>query len=144
MGYKKQRKKHLKKVSIDTIFDRNMTQRPSHKEISGKINKAIKCIQDGLIRIINREAIISEALELGYLFEDEFSEILIELLENTKPEDYIGTRPPQKSYDSEITGLDLFAFVVESKILEELIYYKFSVRNDICYVVSLHKNRERS
>ncbi len=108
-----------------------------------KIKTADKAVTEGHVRIVNRAAMVSDALELSYLFEDEFSEVLSDLLNNTTPEHYTGTRPPQRSYEVDINGMELFAFKVNSTILNTLIYYKFSIKKNCCYVVSLHKDREK-
>ncbi|MBW1940964.1 MAG: hypothetical protein JRG68_09485 [Deltaproteobacteria bacterium] len=118
-------------------------KRPSHRELSGKIKTAKKAVAEDRIRLLNRAAMVSDALESGYLFEDDFLKILSDLLDNTKPEHYTGTTPPQRSYEEEINGMELFAFKVMSKILDLMIYYKFSIKNNCCYVVSLHKDREK-
>ncbi len=116
-------------------------KKPSHQEISGKIETAKKAVTERCIRIINPVAMAADALELGYLFENEFMEIFSDLLNNTTPEHYIG--PPQKSYERKIKGMELFAFKIKSNILDIMIYYKFSIKNKYCYVVSLHKDREK-
>jgi len=116
-------------------------KRPTHKELTGKIEAAKRALAEMRIDYINRKDIASEALKLGYLFEDEFPEIFSELLDNTKPEHYAGSRPPLRSYEKEIKNMELFAFNVRSEILGRIIYYKFSIRKNYCYVVSLHGDR---
>lgn len=116
--------------------------RPSHRELSGKINAAKKAVKEDHIRLINQSVLVADALELGYLFEDEFLDIFSDLLNNTNPEHYAGAKPPQESYETEIKGMELFAFKTYSNILELMVYYKFSIKNNFCYLVSLHKNRE--
>jgi len=96
-------------------------KRPTHKELSKRIKTAKKIVSEGHVRVLNRDAMIADALELGYLFEDEFSEILSDLLNNTDPEHYTGTKPPQKSYETDIRGLELFAFRVKSGILDPVV-----------------------
>ncbi len=118
-------------------------KRPSHRELSGKIKAAKKAVNAGYIRILNQSAMISDALELDYLFQSDFSEILLDLLNNTTPENYIGMNPPQRSYKADINGMELFAFKVRSSIFDLVVYYKFSIKNNYCYVVSLHKDRKK-
>ena len=117
--------------------------RPSHRELFRKIEIAKNAVVDGRIRHINRPAMVADALELGYLFQDEFVEIFLDLLNNTTPEHYTGNQPPQRSYEANISGLELFAFKVKSTVLDFIIYYKFSIKNNYCYVVSLHKDRKK-
>jgi len=115
--------------------------RPSHKELNGKIKAAKKALSENRIRQINKKVLVSDALELGYLFEDEFIEIFDDLLNNTTPGHYTGIKPPLRSYKADIHGMELFAFTVKSSILDIMIYYKFSIKNNYCYIVSLHKDR---
>jgi len=61
---------------------------------------------------------VSDALESGDLFEDDFLDILSDLLDRTTPEHYTGAKPPQRSYETVIKGMDLFAFSVRSQILD--------------------------
>lgn len=99
-------------------------------------------MQKGRVNIINQTALAADALELDYSIEFELLKVLNELLERTTPADYSGGRPPIRSYEDEITGLDLFAFVVEIDRFEFPVYYKFSVSRDALWLVSLHVDRK--
>ncbi len=116
-------------------------KRPSHKELSGKIRAAKEAVAEGNISLINHAPIIADALELGYSIKNDLQDILLELLEDTKPEDYAGNKPPHKSYEKEIKGLELFAFKKECSYFSDDIYYKFTLYEDELFLVSLHKNR---
>lgn len=117
-------------------------KRPTHKELSNKLKQACTFVQKGQVNIINQTALAADALELDYSIEFELLEVLNELLEKTKPTDYSGSRPPKRSYEDEISGLDLFAFVVEINRFEETVYYKFSISQDAIWLVSLHIDRK--
>jgi hypothetical protein len=112
--------------------------RPSHKELYGKIREAKKAVSEGRILIVEQEAVAADALELEYLIETELLGVLQELLEETSPGHYAGTRPPQRSYEREIEGLELFAFVVESNRFKCRVYYKFALAEEFFWLVSLH------
>lgn len=115
--------------------------RPSHKEINNKIKAAIKAVKSRNIELINLDSIVADALELGYLVNEELPHILLKLLVNTNPGDYVGQRPPQKSYEIQIKGLELFAFSINCDYLNKQIYYKFALQDEIFYLVSLHEDR---
>ena len=64
------------------------------------------------------------------------------LLEEIELSDYDGGRPPQKSYESVIADLELWAFAWNSNLLGKKMYLKFSIKNGCFYYVSLHKSKE--
>jgi hypothetical protein len=117
-------------------------KRPTPKELSNKLKQACAFVQKGQVNIINQTALATDAFELDYSIKLELLEVLNELLEETKPTDYSGHRPPKRSYEDEISGLDLFAFVVEINRFEEIAYYKFSISQDALWLVSLHVDRK--
>jgi hypothetical protein len=116
-------------------------QRPSHKELYKKIYEARSAVLNSNVLIINQEAIAADAIELGYLIETELLSVLQGLLNETVPANYAGARPPQKSYEIEIEGLEIFAFVVNSARFKCRVYYKFAMANDIYWLISLHADR---
>ena len=118
-------------------------KRPSHKEITKKLVQAKNAVEKNKILYINQSALISDALELGFLFKDDIKKILTELLSAVTPDDYVGGRPPHKSYESKIVGIELFAFKIKSYLLNDIIYFKFAVVNNYFYLVSLHKHRPK-
>lgn len=117
-------------------------KRPSYKELTSKLKQACEFVKNEQVFVINQSALAVDALELEYSIEDDLLEVLNELLEKTDPTNYTGSRPPQRSYEDVISGLDLFAFVVEIERFFQPIYYKFSVSEDVLWLVSLHKNRK--
>jgi len=116
-------------------------KRPSHKELTKKIREAEKAVSEGRIIILNQEVIACDALELGYLIEQELAEVLFGLLDEISPENYAGKRPPQRSYKKEIEDLDLFAFKVESSRFRCRVYVKFALAGGDIWLVSLHQDR---
>lgn len=116
-------------------------KRPSHKELSGKIKAAKTAVEQEKVRFTDPFVTALDAMELGYDFNTEHLLILSDLLSVVTIGDYRGTRPPQRSYEKVIKGLDLFAFVVQGNILEDLVYFKFSIKGDWCFIASLHKDR---
>ena len=120
-------------------------KRPSRKELFQKIEAAKKAVNEGRVILLDdqEESIISDALELGYDVEDELLNILSDLLVQTKPENYQGRTPPDKSYEKKIKGFELFPFRVRISSFDCKIYYKFAIRDDDLWLVSLHKDRKK-
>lgn len=120
-----------------------MNLRPSHKELSNKLRQAVELVTEGRVSILDPNAILADSMELGYSFIPEFALIIQELLDLATPENYTGARPPQQSYEAEIKGAVLYAFVVESSQLNGInIYFKFALYKDALVIVSLHEDRK--
>lgn len=119
-----------------------MTNRPSHRELAGKIKKATELLSDGRIDILEPDVILADSFELGYSFKIEFNAIVGEILNKATPENYTGARSPQQSYETKIRGAELFAFVVNLPDLDNRnVYFKFALYEDDLMVVSLHEDR---
>ena len=67
--------------------------------------------------------------------------LIRELLEEISPKDYRGSRPPQKSYEKAIAGLELLAFIWWSSKCAKQMYIKFVLKDERYYYVSLHQSR---
>ena len=115
--------------------------RPSEKEIFKRIREAKEALAKGRIAVLNPLAFASDALELGYLIEEELESLLAELLDGLGPAHYVGTRPPQRSYEQTIKGLELFAFELNSLRFQCPVYLKFALSFNVLWLVSLHKSR---
>ena len=115
--------------------------RPSHKELQGKLREARTAVGRGTVFLIDQETIAEDAIELGYDIGTELFEVLTDLLEAVPVGAYAGSRPPQKSYKDDIHGLDLFPFVLQSSRFGCRVYLKFALANASLWLVSLHKDR---
>lgn len=115
-------------------------ERPSFKELHGKIKKAKSAIEKNSMFFIDSDVIAADAIELGYEI-SKAKRVLLRILKEVSPQDYVGTRPPQKSYENEIRGLELFAFRWMSKTFGCKSYLKFSIGQGSIYLVSLHQDR---
>jgi hypothetical protein len=115
-------------------------KRPSYSEIQRKIKVAKETISKNNFSILKPKVVISDALELGILME-ELNSLLIDLLNEIRPEDYAGTYPPQRSYEEEILRSELFAFRWESKRLGCMTYLKFTLKEDRLWLISIHQDR---
>jgi len=116
---------------------------PSRKTIIGKITAAKDACKSGNILLVTPDILAADLLNLG-LTVTEIPTIIYELLENTGPGDYMGTRPPQRAYEPVISGCELYAFKTVSKTIGCTMYYKFTIKDDTLWLVSLHKDRPES
>ena len=114
--------------------------RPSWRELNKKIQQAKEAISINEIKVIDSAVIAADAIELDYQISD-LKNVLSNVLEEIGPKDYSGSRPPQRSYKSEIEKLELFAFTWESKTFGCETYLKFSLKQGCMYLVSLHPHR---
>ena len=117
-----------------------MRKRPSPKELSKKIHAAIESlsIREGFFAEPSKN--LGELDKLSIETQDLWP-LILQLLMEIKPENYTGSRPPQKSYEAKIASLELFAFSWESKTLNRKMYLKFVIRNNFFYLVSLHEDK---
>ena len=113
---------------------------PSRKTIIGKIMLAHKISKAGNIVLVTPDVIVADLIELGRNV-NEIPHILCDLLENTNPDDYVGMRPAQRSYEAVIADCELYAFKTTSKKIGCEIYYKFTIKDETLWLVSLHKDR---
>lgn len=91
--------------------------------------------------LLEQDTIAQDAIDLEYDIGNELFDVLSELLDETSPTHYAGTRPPQRSYERKIEGLELFAFSVESSRFKSQIYYKFALAEKALWLVSLHHDK---
>ena len=115
-------------------------KRPTYSEIQRKIKQAGEAIARNDFRVLKPSIVALDALDLGIQIE-EIDSFLIELLEKIKPGNYVGTYPPQRSYEDEISQRELFAFRWLSKRLGCMTYIKFAFEGSHLWLVSLHSDR---
>ncbi len=125
--------------SVLYIFLMNI--RPTHKELNRKIRQAKLAVTEGRICVIRPDVIADDALELGYLLKD-LKDVLAELLDEIMPERYMGKKPPERSYEEDVRGLELLGFEVFSKRFGDNIYFKFVLKDEDIWLVSLHQSRK--
>jgi hypothetical protein len=115
--------------------------RPSHKEIDRKIEQAKEAVSENVFSILNPVVVAADALELGLDLKN-ISHFLVDLLEEITPKHYVGQYPPQRSYEHNIEGYELFAFRWLSKTLGCGVYLKFTIKGKTMWLVSLHEDRK--
>jgi hypothetical protein len=90
----------------------------------------------------NFDKVVGELDELGIELPNKLWELIINLLEEIYPRDYVGGKPPQKSYEKTIAGQELFAFCWNSKKLDKKMYIKFALKDNRYYYLSLHRSKD--
>lgn len=118
--------------------------RPSDRELYKKIEEAKTYLrgQNGLFAHPAKAVGELEALEIGDT--SEVWALIQAFLEEIKPADYAGTRPPLRSYEKIIEDCELFAFSWLSKKVERKMYIKFALKNKRYYYVSLHEDKKKT
>jgi hypothetical protein len=119
----------------------NQPNRPSTKELSGKLSDAIQVLSDEDGLFADPGKVVWELNALGIDDSKEVWDLIRQILPEIKPEHYTGSRPPQKSYEKSIEGRELFAFSWESTYLGKKMYLKFALKNERFYYVSLHHDK---
>lgn len=115
--------------------------RPTDRELLKKILEAQTYLKMFLGLFANVSKAVGELNELNIDDSNEVWGLISELLLELTPNDYIGTRPPQKSYEKTIAGVELLAFNWWSHKLKKQMYIKFALKNERYYYVSLHPSR---
>lgn len=117
--------------------------RPSDGELDKKIKaaKAALQTQNGLYANLNKA--VGELYELDIEAPSQVWKLIVDLLEEITPQDYAGSRPPQRSYEMAIENRELFAFSWNSKKLGKKMYIKFVLKEGRYYYVSLHRSWEK-
>jgi len=116
-------------------------KRPSDRELFNRIAEAKKFLKERKGLFANPAKAVGELYELAIGDTNEVWALILELLEEITPKDYRGARPPQKSYEKAIVGMELLAFSWWSNRLSKQVYLKFVLKNERYYYVSLHQSR---
>jgi hypothetical protein len=119
-----------------------MMQRPSYRELHLKLKQAREAAAAKRIRLLEPDSILSDLLDLDFLVDD-LAKDLPAVLEEMRPTDYRGQSPPKKSYEKEILGSELFAFRWVSRVFGCRMYFKFAVKRQDLWIVSLHRDRSK-
>jgi len=128
--------------------------RPRPSELYGKLRGAITLVKDGKWSPANPAKLHANWEELGQVFkidlalEEDLTGLLLAVLQEIKPGDYVGGHPPMRSYEQKTTNQELFAFRWTSRCFSDSeMYFKFSIcggnpEQKRLYIYSLHPNRE--
>ncbi len=115
--------------------------RPSYHELGKRLNEAKGVLKKQFGLFANLSKASGELTALGIGDSNEVWLLIKDLLEEITPEDYVGTKPPQRCYEKSAEGLELFAFSWWSPKLIKNMYIKFVLKNERYYYISLHQSR---
>ena len=117
--------------------------RPLHGELEKKIKAAKTALmtRPGVYANVNK--VVGELYELDIVSPGQVWKLILELLDEIRPENYAGGRPPQRSYEKTIEDRELFAFCWDSLKLGKKMYMKFALKEGRYYYVSLHESRNQ-
>lgn len=117
-----------------------MVDRPTHRELQKKLDEASIALTSGRRFFVEPGKVVGELDALG-LEADEVWALIVNCLAEIRPQDYTGSRPPQKSYEKKIAGKELFAFAWDSDSCGRKMYLKFVIKEGVFYYVSFHLDR---
>jgi hypothetical protein len=119
--------------------------RPSNKELDKKLNSARAAVASGKYFFLRPDKVYADLAELDLYTDDELQMGLSSALLEIRSEDYAGSRPPDRAYETGIKEKELFAFSRNSRHFGFRVYLKFvelGNKNgpELC-LVSFHKDR---
>lgn len=115
--------------------------RPSDRELIKRLNEAKEFLKNRHGVFANPSKSVGELNDLDIGDANDVWLLIREFLEEISPKDYRGSRPPQKSYEKAIAGLELLAFRWWSSKCAKQMYIKFVLKDERYYYVSLHQSR---
>ncbi|MBI2742599.1 MAG: hypothetical protein HYX48_01615 [Chlamydiales bacterium] len=115
--------------------------RPSDRELIKRLNEAKEYLKNRSGLFANQSKAVGELNDLDIGDANDVWQLIRGLLEEISPKDYRGSRPPQKSYEKTVAGLELLAFSWWSPKCAKQMYIKFVLKNERYYYVSLHQSR---
>lgn len=129
-----------------------MSNRPSSKETIKKVRDALDAVKEGRrLRVLSKH-FSGDMAALQIDSDEEMWQILPELLGEVlhcgPVECYSGGRPPKRSYDEEMKGMELWSYIWDSTRLGKTMWIKFALKADKqgkwhYYHVDVHENRPR-
>ncbi len=121
--------------------------RPSQKEVTQKVDQAIRSIDEGKVTIALGKHIVQDLYELDvYDTKDLMRQVragLEEIKRISADSCYAGSRPPQRSYERELNKMELWAYSWESNVFGRRMYLKFCIKGDHFYYVDCHEDRPK-
>ncbi|MCE5318398.1 MAG: hypothetical protein LLG04_13690 [Parachlamydia sp.] len=119
-----------------------MSERPSQRELHKKIEEAKAALESGRCLFANPAKAVGELYALEMDDSSGVWPLIRALLNEIEPDDYAGSRPPQRAYEVLIAERELFAFSWNSGKLNKKMYLKFALKDRCYYYVSLHPSQE--
>lgn len=126
-----------------------MNDRPSIKELSGKLRRARELLAAGDYLPVDPSKIIADFRSLKLFSEEEQFNALSRALGEVGEKNYRGKHPPEKSFETVTYEEDLFVFIWESGHLQKKMYLKFCLpmadgRETVLYLHSFHESKPRA
>lgn len=119
-----------------------MSQRPSVKEIDGKLRAARECVQSSSKRFFaNALKLHSDLEELGLSSASEIWPSVLKALNEVKAKDYSGGKPPFKAEEPSVRGEECWQFVWASEAFGKTMFLRFMLKNGCFFYSSLHESR---
>jgi len=125
------------------ILNYSTMRRPTHTELRAKILKARQKTGARDWLPANYQKLLPELESLDLWTEEEQSRALETAVSEIGAEHYVGTRPPQKSYEDACREAELFAFAWQSRHFKRRMYLKFCFVKETLYIVSFHEDKPR-
>ena len=100
-------------------------KRPSDRELIKRLSEAKEFLKNRYGVFANPSKAVGELNDLDIGDTNEVWQLIRELLEEITSKDYKGSRPPQRSYEKVIVGLELLAFSWWSSKCAKQMYIKF-------------------
>jgi hypothetical protein len=120
-------------------------ERPSHKELLGKIGIARALLEAGQWAAADPVKLAANFMDLDLYLTGEQHSGLAHAVREITPESYAGSRPPKRSYERVTKGAEMFAFSWWSRFFERAMYLKFSLagadKHQRVFVYSIHPSR---
>lgn len=110
-----------------------MAKRPSHKELTGKLNQAVEALTNGRYAVVEEERHFTSDRD-EFQSGDSISHLnkvflfLHEIIEAGGVDCYVGRYPPFECYHGPYKGVELFAFAWDSPSEGKRLYLKFGIR----------------
>jgi hypothetical protein len=101
--------------------------RPSHPELSGKIRNAKQALLSTGFLPSSPSKLATNFDECSLFTEEEQKQALFAVFDEIRAEDYVGLRPPERSYEPKTKDQELFAFHWNSEFFGRFMYLKFSL-----------------
>ena len=121
--------------------------RPSTREMCKKIADALAALRSGKFTQVVTKHIYGDLADLELDSASDLPGLLIELLEEIQTigpvECYRGGKPPQRSYEPELNGLELWPYSWQSERLGRAMYLKFAMKKEWYIYVDCHRDRPR-
>jgi hypothetical protein len=124
-----------------------MQTRPSNHEICKKIEDAFAALRAGRFEQVVTKHVYGDLADLRLDSAEELPGLLNELLNEIKTigpvQCYAGDKPPQRSYELELRGLELWAYTWHSERLGIRMYLKFALKKEWYIHVDCHRDNPR-